>query len=113
MIQRRNSDLDIEERFTRDINRLPEKDLDRIAKAYRQVLESVGEDSNREGLRRTPDRAARAFEFLTQGYRQDLEDLTIYRRLIFHLCLLFVYHSPFVIERFAQLLQEQDTPKTY
>src|SRR5947208_15276606 len=75
MIQRRNSDLDIEERFTRDINRLPEKDLDRIAKAYRQLLESVGEDANREGLRRTPDRAARAFEFLTQGYRQDLEEV--------------------------------------
>src|SRR5205823_759479 len=75
MIQRRNSDLDIEERFTRDINRLPEKDLDRIAKAYRQLLESVGEDSDREGLRRTPDRAARALEFLTQGYRQDLEEI--------------------------------------
>src|SRR5947207_9389602 len=71
MIQRRNSDLDIEERFTRDINRLPEKDLDQISRAYRQLLESIGEDSNREGLRRTPDRAARAFEFLTQGYRQD------------------------------------------
>ncbi len=54
---------------------MPEKDLDRIAKAYRQLLESVGEDSNREGLRRTPDRAARAFEFLTQGYRQDLEEI--------------------------------------
>src|SRR5438128_12237453 len=75
MIQRRNSEFDIEERFTRDINRLPEKDLDRIAQAYRQLLESVGEDSNREGLRRTPDRAARAFEFLTQGYRQDLEEI--------------------------------------
>ena len=75
MIQRRNSDLDIEERFTRDINRLPEKDLDRIAKAYRQLLESVGEDVDREGLRRTPDRAARALEFLTQGYRQDLEEI--------------------------------------
>src|SRR5216110_3411910 len=75
MIQRRNSDLDIEERFTRDINRLPEKDLDRIAKAYRQLLDSVGEDSNREGLRRTPDRAARAFEFLTQGYRQNVEQI--------------------------------------
>jgi GTP cyclohydrolase I len=73
MIQRRNSDLDIEERFTRDINRLSEKDLDRIANAYRQLLESVGEDVDREGLRRTPERAARAFEFLTQGYRQDLE----------------------------------------
>jgi len=75
MIQRRNSDLDIEERFTRDITRLPENDLDRIASAYRQLLESVGEDSDREGLRRTPDRAARAFDFLTQGYRQDLEEI--------------------------------------
>jgi len=75
MIQRRNSDLDIEERFTRDITRLPENDLDQIASAYRQLLESVGEDSDREGLRRTPDRAARAFEFLTQGYRQDLEEI--------------------------------------
>jgi len=75
MIQHRNSDLDIEERFTRDINRLPEKDLDKIARAYRQLLESVGEDLDREGLRRTPDRAARAFEFLTQGYRQDLDEI--------------------------------------
>src|SRR5260370_42252233 len=75
MIQRRNSDLDIEERFTRDINRLPEKDLDQISRAYGQLLESVGEDVDREGLRRTPDRAARAFEFLTQGYRQDLEEV--------------------------------------
>jgi GTP cyclohydrolase IA len=75
MIQRCNSDLDIEERFTRDINRLSEKDLDQIANAYRQLLESVGEDVDREGLRRTPDRAARALEFLTQGYRQDLEEI--------------------------------------
>src|SRR5438876_3586671 len=75
MIQRRNSELDIEERLTGDINRLPEKDLDQISRAYRQLLESVGEDAEREGLRRTPDRAARAFEFLTQGYRQDLEEI--------------------------------------
>jgi len=75
MIQSRNSDIDIEERFTRDINRLPEKDLDRISMAYRQLLESIGEDVDREGLRRTPDRAARALEFLTQGYRQDLEEI--------------------------------------
>src|SRR5438046_5735709 len=75
MIQRRNSDLDIEERFTRDINRLPEKDLDQISRAYRQLLESIGEDADREGLRRTPERAAHAYEFLTQGYRQDLEEI--------------------------------------
>ena len=75
MIQRRNSDLDIGERFTRDRNRLGEKDLDRIAKAYRELLRGVGEDLDREGLRRTPDRAARALEFLTQGYRQNLDEI--------------------------------------
>ena len=75
MIQRRNSDLDIEERLTRETNRLAEKDLDRIAKAYRDLLQSIGEDLDREGLRRTPDRAARALEFLTQGYRQDLDEI--------------------------------------
>jgi GTP cyclohydrolase I len=75
MIQSPNADLDIEKGFTNEITRLPEKDLDRIASAYRQLLESVGEDSEREGLRRTPDRAARAFEFLTQGYRQDLVEI--------------------------------------
>ena len=75
MIQRRNSDLHIEERFTRESNRLAEKDLGRIAKAYRELLQGIGEDVDREGLRRTPDRAARALEFLTQGYRQDLDEI--------------------------------------
>jgi len=75
MIQRRNSDLDIEERFIRESNRLPEEELDRIAQAYRELLQGVGKDLDREGLRRTPDRAARALEFLTQGYRQDLDEI--------------------------------------
>ena len=75
MIQRRNSDLDVEERFTREGNRLPEKDLDKIAKAYHELLHSIGENVDRQGLRRTPDRAARALEFLTQGYRQDIDQI--------------------------------------
>jgi GTP cyclohydrolase I len=75
MIQGRNSDIDIEERFRRENNRLPEKDLEKIAKAYRELLHGIGEDVGREGLRRTPDRAARALEFLTQGYRQDLDEI--------------------------------------
>jgi len=74
MIQNRNSDLDLEEKFTRESNRLKEKQLDRIAKAYCEMLRAIGEDVEREGLRRTPDRAARALEFLTQGYRQDLDE---------------------------------------
>jgi GTP cyclohydrolase IA len=75
MIQRPSSGLDIEERFTRESNRLPETDLGKIAKAYRELLHGIGEDVDREGLRRTPDRAARALEFLTQGYRQDLDQI--------------------------------------
>ena len=75
MIQRRNSDLDVEESFTRESNRLPEKDLDKIANMYRELLQGIGEDVGREGLLRTPDRAARALEFLTQGYRQDLDQI--------------------------------------
>src|SRR5436853_2906833 len=75
MIQRHNSDLDIGEGFTRESNRLPQRDLDRVANAYRELLQSIGEDVNREGLQRTPGRAARALEFLTQGYRQNLDEI--------------------------------------
>jgi GTP cyclohydrolase I len=75
MIQRSNSDLDLEDRLTRESNRLQGKDLERVADAYRELLQAIGEDTNREGLQRTPDRAARALEFLTQGYRQNLDEI--------------------------------------
>lgn len=75
MIQRRNSNLDSEEQLARDRSSLDEGNLDRIANAYRELLDAIGEDLDRDGLRRTPARAARAMEFLTQGYRQDLEEI--------------------------------------
>jgi len=75
MIQDNNSDIDGEARITHESIRLPEKTVDQIAKAYRELLRSIGEDVDREGLHRTPNRAARALEFLTQGYRQDLDEI--------------------------------------
>jgi GTP cyclohydrolase I len=38
-----------------------------------QVLSALGEDPRREGLLQTPHRVAKAYEFLTEGYRQDVE----------------------------------------
>lgn len=47
----------------------------RVEDATRTLLESVGEDPNREGLLRTPTRVAKAMDFLTSGYRADIEEI--------------------------------------
>ncbi len=45
------------------------------AKLYAQLIQSAGEDISRDGLLKTPERAAAAFKFLTQGYTQSLDDI--------------------------------------
>jgi GTP cyclohydrolase I len=45
--------------------------IERLADKYRAVLEELGEDPKREGLARTPERAAKALQFLTHGYGLD------------------------------------------
>jgi len=42
-----------------------------LEKAYLEVIENVGEDPNRDGLKRTPERMAKAIRFLTRGYQED------------------------------------------
>lgn len=48
---------------------------ERLADHYTQIIEGVGEDGAREGLMRTPVRAAKAMQFLTQGYGLDAESI--------------------------------------
>jgi GTP cyclohydrolase I len=43
--------------------------------SYREILVALGEDPQREGLVDTPRRAAKAMQFITGGYRQDLDEL--------------------------------------
>jgi len=46
-----------------------------IADLVRRMLELIGEDPNRDGLRHTPERFEKALRFLTSGYQQDPEKL--------------------------------------
>lgn len=61
-----------------------EKDMDtgKITNAVTQILEAIGEDPNREGLQRTPERVARAYEELLVGYRTD--PIELLNEAIFH-----------------------------
>jgi GTP cyclohydrolase I len=47
----------------------------KMAAAFATIIEGVGEDLERDGLRDTPQRAAKAFNFLTQGYGQSVEGI--------------------------------------
>ncbi|MCL4131215.1 UNVERIFIED_CONTAM: hypothetical protein GTU68_050641 [Idotea baltica] len=44
-----------------------------IKSQFKSIIEDLGENSSREGLLKTPERAAKAMQFLTQGYNQDAE----------------------------------------
>ncbi len=48
---------------------------DDLSKLFEGIIRGVGEDPGREGLLKTPDRAARAFQYLTRGYAQSLDEV--------------------------------------
>lgn len=53
-----------------------------LAVKYKDILGKIGEDPNREGLVKTPERVAKAMQFLTQGYDQDPDK--IMQKALFH-----------------------------
>lgn len=48
---------------------------DELTQAYTRIICGVGEDVNREGLVKTPERAAKAMQYLTRGYHQSLDEV--------------------------------------
>ncbi len=52
-----------------------ESKIEKIAQHYRAIIELLGENPDREGLKKTPLRAAKAMYYATQGYRESAEDI--------------------------------------
>jgi GTP cyclohydrolase I len=63
------------------IDQYNDKLVDSISDMYKNILDDVGENPDREGLLKTPVRAAKAMQFLTQGY--DLNPAEILRSAMF------------------------------
>ena len=63
------------------IDRYNLKSIDQIASKYKTILTDMGEDPNREGLLKTPERVAKAMQFLTHGY--DLNPAEILKSAMF------------------------------
>ncbi|NDV47177.1 GTP cyclohydrolase I FolE [Paludibacter sp. 221] len=52
-----------------------EEKTNKIAGHYKEIIRLLGEDAEREGLLKTPERVAKAMQFLMQGYEQDPEKI--------------------------------------
>lgn len=63
------------------IDRYNQDKIDDIARHYAAILPQLGEDPSREGLLKTPERVAKALQFLTQGY--DMDPATILKSAMF------------------------------
>ncbi len=57
------------------IERYNPETLEKLAYHYKEILDLIGEDSNREGLIDTPMRVAKAMQFFTHGYDENPEEI--------------------------------------
>ena len=49
----------------------------RMASHYTEIIKELGEDVDREGMQKTPERVAKAMQYLTKGYQQDPKEILL------------------------------------
>ena len=54
---------------------MEDQKIKRLEELFEEIITVLGEDKSREGLAKTPNRVARAYSFLTKGYREDIESV--------------------------------------
>ena len=74
-MQNHETEFEAAQRRIKNIPHCGAAKLAGMEKSFLELLQAIGEDPEREGLLKTPARAARAFEFLTNGYRQSLDEV--------------------------------------
>jgi GTP cyclohydrolase I len=57
------------------IDKYDQETTEALASSYNNIIHTLGEDSNREGLLKTPERIAKAMQFMTQGYQMSAKDI--------------------------------------
>lgn len=76
-----NDEFEIDNTGYKKLDKYNEKLIDSISGMYKNIISDVGENATREGLLKTPLRAAKAMQYLTQGY--DLDPADILRSAMF------------------------------
>ncbi len=98
IMENENPDFDefLEDRLYRKLELHDKENKEELASHYKGIIELIGEDVEREGLLKTPERAAKAMQFITHGY--DLDPEAILRGALFN-----ESHSEMVIVKDIEL----------
>ena len=59
--------------FYRKVEEFGSTSIESLSNNYLEIIKTLGEDPDREGLQKTPERIAKAMQYMTQGYNQDAE----------------------------------------
>jgi len=60
-----------------EIEKQDNEQLEKLKYHYGEILKLLGEDTEREGLIKTPERVAKAVQFMTQGYEMDAREVLL------------------------------------